>query len=348
MPELMWKIITYPGVRSNMYLISENGDVKNIMTGHILSPYTDKDGYLKLCMISDRLKSGKQNVFIHRLVAWEFVPNPNKYPIIDHIDGVKQHNHYTNLEWVTVRENTLRAEQMGLRKVRGENNNNSRWTEEFVRSICEKFQDGWSIKDVYRWVVKDPNANFNGNDPYYTLIYRLKRKELWPDVVKDYEYDTSSKKTERWKDPVPESGNFIYSEEMIHQVCQYLQDGKTYSEICKLMDQDYSKGSKFYTFIQGIRSGRNWKNISKNYTFRFSNTDRDYGCLKEIADMIDEGYSNKEIRNRYNIFDKSTLEGQAIDRMIYRYKRAKRYGKSIIIYDREESNLFSGRLQSNL
>nr|DAQ90988.1 MAG TPA: homing endonuclease [Bacteriophage sp.] len=337
MPELMWKKVTYPGVRSNMYLVSENGDVKNIMTNHILSPYTDKDGYLKICLISDQGKHGKQNVFIHRLVAWEYVPNPNKYPVVDHLDGNKLHNHYSNFEWVTVRENTLRAERMGLRNVRGENNRNSKWTEEFVRSICEKFQDGWSIKDVYRWAVKDPNAQYDKSNPYYTLIYRLKKKELWPDIVNEYDYDTSSKKTESWKEPVPQSSNYVYSEEIIRQVCQYLEDGKTYLEICKLMGQNCSKESKFYTFIQGIRCGRNWKNISKYYTFRFSNTDRDYGCLKEIADMIDEGYTNKEIRNYYHIFHKETKEGQAINRMIDRYKRAKRLGKSITIYERKDS-----------
>ena len=337
MSEIMWKKVTYPGVRSNMYLVSENGDVKNIMTNHILSPYTDKDGYLRLSLISDQGKNAKQTVFVHRLVAWEYVPNPNRYPVVDHLDGNKQHNHYSNFEWVTVRENTFRAEQMGLRNVRGENNNNSKWTEEFVRSICEKFQDGWSIKEVYRWAVKDPNAHYTKSDSYYTLIYRLKRKQIWPDIVKEYDYDTSSKKTENWKDPVPQSSNYVYSEDIIRRVCQYLEDGRTYLEICKLMNQDCSKESKFYSFIQSIRYGKNWKNISKDYTFRFSNVDRDYGCLKEIADMIDEGYTNKEIRNYYQIFHKETKEGQAINRMIYRYKRAKQLGKSITIYECKDS-----------
>lgn len=334
----MWKKITYPGIRTNMYLISENGDIRNILTNHILSPYTDKDGYLKICLVSDLAKNGKQNAFIHRLVAWEYVKNPNKYPVVNHIDGDKQHNHYSNLEWVTVRENTLRAERMGLRKVRGEDNKHSKWTEEFVRSICEKFQDGWSIKDVYKWAVKDENAKY-ASDSYYTLIYRLKKKEIWPDVTKDYEYDTSPSKRTNWNPPVPQSSNYKYSEDTIHLACKYLEEGKSYTEICNLMVSDQSERNAFYIFLQGLRSGKNWREISKNYRFNYSNLDRDFGCLKEIADMIDEGYTNKEIRNHFNIFHKDTKEGQRINRMIDRYKRAKKAGRNIIIYERKNSNL---------
>ena len=46
--ELMWKKIEYPGVKKNMYLISENGDVMNIISGKLLKPRADKDGYLKI------------------------------------------------------------------------------------------------------------------------------------------------------------------------------------------------------------------------------------------------------------------------------------------------------------
>jgi len=42
---------------------------------------------------------------IHRLVAINFVPNPNNYKQINHLDGDKDNNHASNLEWCTAQHN---------------------------------------------------------------------------------------------------------------------------------------------------------------------------------------------------------------------------------------------------
>lgn len=44
-------------------------------------------------------------VYIHRAVAELFVPNTDNKPYIDHIDGNSKNNIYTNLRWVTQKEN---------------------------------------------------------------------------------------------------------------------------------------------------------------------------------------------------------------------------------------------------
>lgn len=46
---------------------------------------------------------------IHRLVAMYFVANPYNKTIVNHIDGNKLNNHYTNVEWVTASENNVHA-----------------------------------------------------------------------------------------------------------------------------------------------------------------------------------------------------------------------------------------------
>lgn len=59
-------------------------------------------GYLHLTLC----KNGKQrHVYVHRLVAEVFIPNPNKLPEVNHKDENKQNNNVNNLEWCTKKYN---------------------------------------------------------------------------------------------------------------------------------------------------------------------------------------------------------------------------------------------------
>ena len=86
------------------YLVSNDGYVKNRETGQILSRNHLRGGYRSVILDGVALK-------IHRLVAIAFVPNddPENKTNVDHIDGDKLNNDSTNLEWVTIKENTRRG-----------------------------------------------------------------------------------------------------------------------------------------------------------------------------------------------------------------------------------------------
>jgi hypothetical protein len=96
--EKWMKIEDYPN-----YSVSNFGNVKNELTGKLLN-YRESFGYNRVRLY----KNGKgHNVNVHRLVGLYFVENPDNKRFINHKDGVRDNNHYTNLEWVTNQENML-------------------------------------------------------------------------------------------------------------------------------------------------------------------------------------------------------------------------------------------------
>ena len=89
------------------YAVSNLGNVKSLnylrtRQEKLLSPKIRNDGYLQVCLY----KNGeKKHCLIHRLVAEAFLPNPNNYPQINHIDENKSNNCLENLEWCSSQYN---------------------------------------------------------------------------------------------------------------------------------------------------------------------------------------------------------------------------------------------------
>ena len=91
-----WKTIN----ESPSYEISNYGRFRR--NNNVLKLNLNKRGYL-YCNISINNRVSK--VKIHRLVAIAFVPNPKNKKTVNHIDGNKLNNHFTNLEWLSLKEN---------------------------------------------------------------------------------------------------------------------------------------------------------------------------------------------------------------------------------------------------
>lgn len=169
-----WKDIdAYEG----MYQVSSHGRVRSLdrkdhrgrfWKGRILKQVKIKSGYYQVTL----LKIGKQKqIGVHRLVALAFVPNENKPKIINHKDGNKTNNFASNLEWVTVSENTKHAYDMDLIN-KGEKHHKAKLQNEQVIEIKKRIQQGECYASMAREFGVDRS-----------VISAIKIGRIWTHIV---------------------------------------------------------------------------------------------------------------------------------------------------------------------
>ena len=107
-PEVFADIKVFPN-----YQISNLGNVWSKTTKKILKPYKTNRGYLT---VGFWLNRKKKRLSIHRLVAQAFLPNPQNFPEVNHINGSKTDNRLCNLEWSSSSANVAHAYQNGLKR----------------------------------------------------------------------------------------------------------------------------------------------------------------------------------------------------------------------------------------
>lgn len=99
------------------------------MVGYITYHLKNKEGKIKIRKL-------------HRLVAETFLPNPNNYPVVNHINGNKLDNSIDNLEWCTISHNNKEAYRLGIRKV------SSKTIEQFKRDCLKPKNIEIAIKNL--------------------------------------------------------------------------------------------------------------------------------------------------------------------------------------------------------
>lgn len=93
------------------YSITSNGDVISRKTNKPLVTSLSNAGYLQVALWKNNKGSTRH---VHRLVALHFLPKVDGKEFVNHIDGNKLNNHFSNLEWVTKSENSIHAIETGL------------------------------------------------------------------------------------------------------------------------------------------------------------------------------------------------------------------------------------------
>ena len=143
------RIKSVPGYKK-FFWVTEDGRVISRRSKCILKLEANHNGYKVFATRIGGRKGVNITPRVHRLVASAFVPNPEHKPEVNHKDGIKDNNYYTNLEWCTGKENMQHAHDNGLVKIaQGEGVGTSKLSNENAIEIRKVYEtNDYSHKDL--------------------------------------------------------------------------------------------------------------------------------------------------------------------------------------------------------
>lgn len=100
-PEEIWLPIEGWG---EVYEVSSLGRVRSLRSGNILAGHRHPSGHVMV-----RLTDGprRERIYLHRIVAAAFLPNPQNYPVVRHLKDDPSDNRACALAWGTYSDNRM-------------------------------------------------------------------------------------------------------------------------------------------------------------------------------------------------------------------------------------------------
>lgn len=148
------------------YAVSSKGRVRD-SKGNLLPTRQNRNGFYEVS-IRDNMGTGKR-VYVHRLVAQLFIPNPHNYHIVTHIDGNYSNNDVSNIRWIDRSSTPYRQD-----KDRGQSHGTATTP---IGEIWKPTKyDRILISNKGRVQTKRGNITFGVNSYGYKRIYVAKNK----------------------------------------------------------------------------------------------------------------------------------------------------------------------------
>ncbi|WP_295163641.1 HNH endonuclease signature motif containing protein [uncultured Brachyspira sp.] len=103
--------ITLNGFEDYEILSQHPFTIRRKKDGYIISEWFNNKGYVTI-------KLNQKSYKKHRIIAQQFIPNPNNLPQVDHINHNRADNRIENLRWITNQENCKnKSKQNGIEYV---------------------------------------------------------------------------------------------------------------------------------------------------------------------------------------------------------------------------------------
>lgn len=169
----------YPSVK-DCYVITDKDEIINKNTGNIIKHLKGKDGYVMMSL----MKKGGGTTYLpfHRIKMMAFCPVDNMQELqVNHIDGNKENNDLSNLEWVTAKQNIHHAWKNNLsstKNIQGEKSNLAYNKESKAIEVLNLLKTN---QYTDKQIAELTNTNAR------SFVARIRRRETWKYLTDGYE-----------------------------------------------------------------------------------------------------------------------------------------------------------------
>lgn len=244
------KIITYPGVRPNFYEIDNKGNVFNIQNGKQLVPRTDGKGYIRIQLQSTKSNGRRIEVAVHRLICWEFNgPYPDdEHALVNHKDGIKNHNIPENLEWCSNSENIQHAIDTGLLQYKRMYD----YSDDIISTACDLIILGLSNMEIAEYIYGGIDIHSEEHSNFVCTLAEIKcgksYKHIYQNGTKYVDYSLyEDLDIESIRESLKSTANFKTDKELINTIIKYKNEGMSKLDILEKITGYRSSSATIHT-----------------------------------------------------------------------------------------------------
>ena len=156
------------------YMVSPEGNIMSTFYQgkdrcRMIKPFVTHNGYHRVLLYNE---NGSRKIFVQRIVADIYCKKNNENMQVNHINGNKKDNHYSNLEWVTNSENIRHSyDVLNNKASRGERGGTNKLKEIDVLSIRNRISLGEQQKKIAIEYNVSPST-----------ILKIKKRIIWAHV----------------------------------------------------------------------------------------------------------------------------------------------------------------------
>jgi len=217
------------------YSVNEYGEVYSYKSDKWLSRRIYEGGYWGVSLRDDDGKNIYRNC--HTLTAKAFLKDSYEEGlIVNHKDLDKSNCHYTNLEWVTPKEN---SDHYVFNMPAHASSHRRSLPVEDIHRVCSLVEEGHTTQKIYELTGVTKNQ-----------ISKLRTGALYSWVSKDYKLQ-----------PEPKIG---ITKDVVVEICEHLESGLGCKKVCDLYSDNEFVTKKS---VNNIKYRNSYEAISNNYTW---------------------------------------------------------------------------------